>query len=692
MADKRIPKRSEIPEEFTWDLSDMYPSDEAWKAEYEALKEMPARLEAFRGHLGDSAETLLEFFRLQDELELRLMPLHTYASCSSDADTADGVYQDMVGKAYSSYVAIASAGAFATPEIMAIDEDRLNLFYVAQPELETYRRSIYRIRRRAAHILSGECEALLASAGEIAETPDKIGSVFRNADIRFDPAKDEKGEEHPLTNGTFVPLLESADRTLRRSAFEQYYSRMGAFRNTLAAALNGEFRQRLFFSRARRYPDTLSAALDVTEVPTEVYTNLIEAVHANLDKMYRYVALRKKLLGVDELHMWDVYTPIVGGTARKIDFEEAKATVLEALAVLGEDYTALLREGFDNRWIDVYENAGKCGGAYSSGFARPHPYVLLNQKDTLDSMFTLAHEMGHAMHSYHDQFGHCGHPGGTADQHDVVDVGNLDPGLGDHVLERLLGALEQISGQFLELRTGQLLVQVHRSVRGDREVLQRDVGAGGRGEFLLGLLGSFAQTLQRDLVLGQVDALDLELVQQVVDDPLIPVVAAQAVVAGRGADLDRGETVVVLADFQQRDVEGAATEVEDQDEFVFFAFVQAIGQRRGSGLVDDAQHVQAGDLTGFFGGLALGVVEVGGNRDHRVGDLFAQVGLGVVLELHQGAGGDFLRGVLLVVDADGPVGAHVALDRGDGAIDVVDGLALGDFADQDFTALGERDD
>ena len=401
MADKRIPKRSEIPEEFTWDLSDMYPSDEAWLAEYEALKEMPARLEAFRGHLGDSAETLLEFFRLQDELELRLMPLHTYASCSSDADTADGVYQDMVGKAYSSYVAIASAGAFATPEIMAIDEDRLNLFYVAQPELETYRRSIYRIRRRAAHILSGECEALLASAGEIAETPDKIGSVFRNADIRFDPAKDEKGEEHPLTNGTFVPLLESADRTLRRSAFEQYYSRMGAFRNTLAAALNGEFRQRLFFSRARRYPDTLSAALDVTEVPTEVYTNLIEAVHANLDKMYRYVALRKKLLGVDELHMWDVYTPIVGGTARKIDFEEAKATVLEALAVLGEDYTDLLKEAFAERWLDVYENEGKRGGAYSTGGSRPHPYVLLNHKDTLDSMFTLAHEMGHALHSWH---------------------------------------------------------------------------------------------------------------------------------------------------------------------------------------------------------------------------------------------------------------------------------------------------
>ena len=214
MEEKRIPKRSEVPEEFTWDLRDMYASDAAWKEEFEALREMPARIAAFRGRLGESAETLLEFFRLQDELSLRLHPLHTYASCSSDADTSNGFYQDMIGKAYSTFVAISSAGAFATPEIMAIDEDRLNLFYVAQPELETYRRSIYQIRRRAAHILSGECEALLASAGEIAETPDKIGSIFRNADIRFDAAKDEKGAEHTLTNGTFVPLLESSDRSV----------------------------------------------------------------------------------------------------------------------------------------------------------------------------------------------------------------------------------------------------------------------------------------------------------------------------------------------------------------------------------------------------------------------------------------------------------------------------------------------
>ena len=401
MAENSIPKRSEIAEEFTWNLKDMFESDEAWLREYEALKEMPARIAAFQGHLGESAETLLAFLRLEDELELRLTPLHGYASCASDQDTANSFYQDLRGKAINTYVAISSAAAFATPEIMAIDEDRLNLFYVAQPELETYRRSLYQIRRRKAHILSADEERLLAAAGEIAEAPERIGSTFRDADVRFDPIIDEKGEVHPLTNGTFVPLLENADRALRRSAFEKYYERMGQFKNTLAATLDAEFRQRVFFTRARRYDDTLSAALDRTEVPSEVYTNLIDAVHGNLDKMYRYVALRKKLLGVDELHMYDVYTPLVEGATRKIGIDEAKATVLDALAVLGEDYTALLREGFDNRWLDVYENEGKRGGAYSSGSSRPHPYVLLNHKDTLDSLFTLAHEMGHALHSYH---------------------------------------------------------------------------------------------------------------------------------------------------------------------------------------------------------------------------------------------------------------------------------------------------
>lgn len=401
MDPKTILPRDQVPEEFTWNLSDMFESDEAWLKEYEALKAVPERIMAFRGRLGESAETLLSFLREDDELEVRLSKLFAYANCKGDQDTANGYYQDLRGKAMATVVAVSSAAAFVDPEIMAIDEDRLNLFYAAQPGLETYRRSLYQIRRRKAHILSPAEEKLLASAGEMAEGPDNISSVLRDADLKFSDAVDRDGASHTLTDGSFIPLLESSDRVLRRSAFEQYYKTLGGVRNTLAATLDAQFKQLRFFSEARGYQNTLEASLDSTEVPVEVYTNLIEAVHGNLEKMYRYVALRKRLLGVDELHMYDVYTPIVADAAKTIPFEEAKRTVLDALAVLGEDYTALLREGFENRWIDVYENVGKRGGAYSSGSARPHPYVLLNQKDTLDSMFTLAHEMGHALHSYH---------------------------------------------------------------------------------------------------------------------------------------------------------------------------------------------------------------------------------------------------------------------------------------------------
>ena len=401
MDPKTILPRDQVPEEFTWNLGDIFESDEAWLKEYEALKALPERVLAFRGRLGESAESLLAFFRLQDEMEVRLENLYCYASCKNDQDTANGVYQDLRGKAMSTVVAVSSAAAFAAPEIMAIDDDRLNLFYIAQPELETYRRPLYEIRRRKAHILSPAEEKLLAAAGEMAQGPDNISGILRDADLHFPDAVDKDGVSHALTDGSFIPLMESSDRVLRRSAFEQYYKVLGGVRNTLAATLDAQFKQLRFFSEARGYQSTLEAALDGNEVPVAVYTNLIEAVHGNLDKMYRYVALRRKLLGVDELHMYDVYTPIIADAAKTIPYEEAKKTVLEALAVLGEDYTALLREGFEKRWIDVYENEGKRGGAYSSGSARPHPYVLLNQKDNLESMFTIAHEMGHALHSWH---------------------------------------------------------------------------------------------------------------------------------------------------------------------------------------------------------------------------------------------------------------------------------------------------
>ena len=401
MDNEKIPLRSEVPEAETWDLRDLYPTDEAWLAEYEDLKTMPERAAAFQGKLGKSAEDLLLWFRLQDEIQERLSRFHTYASCKSDQDTGNGTYQDFRGKAMGTYVAVLSACAFATPEIMAIDDDTLNLFYAAQPELLGYQRSLYQIRRRKAHILSPECEKLLAAAGEMADSPDRVSSTFRDADLTIPSVVDGEGKERTLTDATFIPMLMGSDRALRKTAFETYYARMSEFKNTLAATLDAQFKSLKFFADARGYESTLAASLDATEVPIEVYHNLISAVHDNLDKMYRYVALRKKRLGVDELHMYDVYTPIVADADSVIPYETAKETVLEALAVLGKDYTDLLREGFDHRWIDVRENVGKRGGAYSTGSGKPHPYVLLNHKDNLDCQFTLAHEMGHALHSYH---------------------------------------------------------------------------------------------------------------------------------------------------------------------------------------------------------------------------------------------------------------------------------------------------
>ncbi len=395
-----ILKRADVPQEFTWDLTPVFTNDDAWFAEYEALKALPERISEYRGTLGKSAKDLLTFLKFEDEVTLRLSSLLGYASCKGDEDTGNNFYQDMRGKATGTWVNISGALSFATPEIMAIDEKVLDGFYKDEPELETYRRSIYQIRRRAAHILSDEGEKLLAAAGEMADAPDRIRSTFSDADLTFEDVFDGQGNVHHLTDGTLVPLLESTDVKLRENTFKTFYKRMGEFKNTVAATLDAQFKQLRFFAGARKYPSTLEASLDVTEVPVSVYTNLIEAVHANLDKMYKYVALRKKLLGADELHMYDVYTPIVPDAAVEIDFEQAKKTVLEALSVLGEDYTDMLKEGFANRWIDVYENVGKRSGAYSSGFGRPHPYVLLNHKNNLDSQFTLAHEMGHALHSY----------------------------------------------------------------------------------------------------------------------------------------------------------------------------------------------------------------------------------------------------------------------------------------------------
>ena len=400
MDGKTILPRSEVPEEFTWDLSHVFASDDKWNEELEALKAYPERMAAYAGKLGESAKTLLDWFTLSDELNVRVTKLVEYASCRSDQDVGNSFYQGMRSKAFSAAVALSSARAFEASEIMDISDETLARFYAEEPKLGTYRRSIDKLRRRKAHILSPECEKLLAAAGEISESPSRTFSMFHNADIRYPDVTDGKGETHQLTDGTLVPLLTSADRTLRENAFKAYYKRAGEFRNTYASSLDAQFKQLKFFADARHYNSTLEASLDVTEVPAAVYTNLIDAVHGNLDKMYRYVALRKKIMGVDALHMYDVYTPIVADADAEISYDEAKANVLEALAVLGKDYTDVLEEGFNNRWVDVYENPGKRSGAYSAGGFGMQPVILLNFQGTLDDVFTLVHEMGHSIHSY----------------------------------------------------------------------------------------------------------------------------------------------------------------------------------------------------------------------------------------------------------------------------------------------------
>ena len=396
---KKIPQRHELPVEDTWATEDLYASDEAWEADLATLDADKAVLASYAGRLGESAETLYNYLSYVENMGLKFGQLANYCMRKADEDTRNPVYQAMRGKFMSAAVELSAIRSFETPEILSISDETLDSFYASYPALERYRRALTSERRMKDHILSPAEEKLLAASGEMSNAPDDIYSAFADADISFADAVDSNGNKHPLRQGNFVSYETSPDRQLRKSAYENLYDSFNAYKNTAASILNAQNKQLKFYAEARKYPSAFEKALDRTNVPTSVYLNLIEAVHQNLDKMHRYVRLRKKLLGLDELHFYDIYTPLLADVDKKIPFAEAKQTVYDALAPLGEDYRAILKEGFNNRWIDVHTNEGKRSGAYSAG-ARVHPYVLLNYTGTLDSQFTLAHEMGHALHSY----------------------------------------------------------------------------------------------------------------------------------------------------------------------------------------------------------------------------------------------------------------------------------------------------
>jgi oligoendopeptidase F len=354
----------------------------------------------YKGRLSESADVLLGFLILSDEINCKMERVYVYANQKYHEDTANSVYQDLSNRANILSVQVNSSLAFATPEILTISENTLKRFMLASEELKQYELWFKDIMRLRPHTLSAEAEELLTDAGEMADTPGNIFSMFNNADIKFPKITDEDGELVQITHGRYVRLLESRDRRVRKDAFEGVCATYKSFQNTLAAAFAANVKQELYFARARKYASSMEKALTEGNIGIEVYTNLIAAVHENMDLMHRYVKLRKKLLGVDELHMYDLYAPLISDVSMEIPFETAKKVVAEALKPLGEGYQKILNEGFENRWIDIYENENKRSGAYSWGAYATHPYVLLNYNATLDHVFTLAHEMGHAIHSY----------------------------------------------------------------------------------------------------------------------------------------------------------------------------------------------------------------------------------------------------------------------------------------------------
>ena len=400
MAEKKIPQRSEIADEHKWRLEDLYESDNAFEKALEQASEYPEKIAAYQGKISENPADLLGYLMLDDEITEVARNLIHYSNRKSDEDTRVSKYTGYCDKVEMLLTAISSAAAFAVPEILTISDEKMKEFYEQESGLKLYELSLSRIFKRRKHILTPAEERILAMSGEMRSTPSTVFSMLDNADMKFPDAIDKDGKAHQVTHGSYIPLMQGEDRVLRKSAFENLYHTYKSFENTYSAILSGHLKTLGFNANVRKYENTLEAALDSTEVPQSVYHSLIEAVHANMDKMYRYVELRKKLLKVDELHYYDLYAPMVSDVQMKITYDEAKKMVLNAVKPLGESYVELMKKGLTSGWIDVYENEGKCSGAYSAG-ANVHPYVLLNHTDDLQSAFTLAHEMGHALHSYY---------------------------------------------------------------------------------------------------------------------------------------------------------------------------------------------------------------------------------------------------------------------------------------------------
>ncbi|NLU48604.1 MAG: oligoendopeptidase F [Syntrophomonadaceae bacterium] len=394
-------KREEIAEEYRWQLEDIYRNQDDWEQDFQRVKELIEQIGPYQGRVGESASTLKQVLQILNEMQRKTDNLYVYSRMRRDEDNSKAEYQTLFDRAESLSVQCSSAVAFVVPELLSLSREQIKEYEKAEPELAVYAHYFDELFRQKEHILGEKEERLLAMSADLSSASNNIFTMLNNADIKFPTIRDENGQEVELTKGRYGRFMESRDRRVRKEAYEGLYSSYKGLINTLAATLSSSIKRDIFYARARNYPSALHAALDQDNVPVEVYNQLIASVNNHLDSMYRYMKIRKKLLQVDPMYMYDIYVPLVADFDMKVTYEEAKEITLQGLKPLGEEYLSVLRQGYQGRWIDVYENQGKTSGAYSWGTYDTHPYGLMNYDDKLDDLFTLAHEMGHSLHSYY---------------------------------------------------------------------------------------------------------------------------------------------------------------------------------------------------------------------------------------------------------------------------------------------------
>ncbi|SEJ25564.1 oligoendopeptidase F [Propionispira arboris] len=395
-----VATRDKIEAKFKWSLHDIYPNDQAFQADYEKLKEQILHFEVFKGKL-NNANDLLQCFRLRDEVDIKLSSLFAYARMNRDTDATNAAYQAMTAQITTLLSDDASAQAFIEPELLALPAETLLTLIESKPELSAYSFYIKNMLRQKSHILSPIEEELLAKTSELRQAAMNIFTIFTNADLKFPETITESGQKAPLTEGRYNQLIRSTNREVRHDAFKNLFNTYSSFRNTLATTYSANINSTMFQAKTRKYQSTLEAALDNNNIPASVYTNVIDTIHKNFAQMHRYVALKKKVLQLDQIHMYDLYTPIVPELKTVFPYEDGLSLVIDSLQPLGQTYIKDLLNGVNNGWIDIYENQGKRNGAYSWGVYGLHPFVLLNYDDSYNAVSTLAHELGHAMHSFY---------------------------------------------------------------------------------------------------------------------------------------------------------------------------------------------------------------------------------------------------------------------------------------------------